>query len=149
MGVDHWLPYQLHTLMRYRKQGIKFPEIARRMGRNQVACENRYNYEMRKRREARLAGLRDKRDLADGCVPRCKDATNPSVVTESSTSAPTIGHSTLLANGADTRDIATRGASAVLFGDPPPGRSALDKRKELTDHEKPTGFRSSRATKAG
>lgn len=129
---DHWLPYQLETLMNYRKQGVKFKEIALRMGRSHAECENRYNYEMRKRKEARLKGLQHKRDLADGCVPPCKPAPKPSVVTESSTSAPTIGHSTILANGADTRDIATRGASAVVFGDPPPGRSALDKRnKEL------------------
>ena len=129
---DNWLPYQLQTLMKYRKQGVKFKEIARLMGRDQILCENRYNYEMRKRKEARLKEIRHKRDLADGAVPRCHSIPSPSVVTESSTAAPTIGHSTLLANGADTRDIATRGASAVVFGDPPPGRSALDKRnKEL------------------
>jgi hypothetical protein len=137
-----WTPHDDKTLLRLRDgERLGFPEIAAAMpGRSASACEMRYY--------GKLNGVRDKRRRPSGPKPTVPPVSwrkrgaavaivAPAPVVEvvappaPAAIAPRIR--TPLLDGLRERAelhlrIAERGLTAAFFGDPPPGRSALDER---------------------
>jgi hypothetical protein len=137
-----WSPHDDAKLLRLRDgERWGFPEIAAAMpGRTAPACEQRYY--------GKLKGVRDKRPRPSGPKPtvppvswRKRGAAVAIVAPAAAVEvvappapvaiAPRIR--TPLLDGLRERAelhlrIAERGLTAAFFGDPPPGRSALDER---------------------
>lgn len=135
----HWDSSDTGRLMAMRRKGRPFAEIGVALSRTAKACEQRYYLELRGHRRERFGSNERLAALAlRHAVPEPEPApaaTSQAAVRARSLAIPRAGD-------VDPRDIAARGITAVIFGDPLPGRWALDqRRRQQSTCQRPEGER--------
>lgn len=135
---QNWKPEKVARLIHMRADlGMPWADIGAAMGEKPANCCTRYNYHQAKKRIADIRA-RVRAEVAEGSCRASATAPQqtaqspahfavaPSVVPPEPSKRPRYFHHP----DADIRGrIARQGITAGLFGDPPPGRSALDQRE--------------------
>jgi hypothetical protein len=146
MKSGRWTSDEVHRLMDLRAAGRSYDDIGAEMHRKPAACAWRHSEEQRKRGVARVRAFNELAEFSrryEALQESKRAATvaqHAAPSTEGVRSArPQIRRSVIaeevlsschtVRDGVDVRDIAERGITAVLLGDPQPGRSALDERR--------------------
>lgn len=132
----NWPEARIAELLRLRDvEKLRFHEIGKRLGTTAASAGTRYNYHSAKRRIVE-ATARVRAESADGAsmppvvVPRAPAPPPASVV--AAQASPEVVQRRRYFHDADNdmrARIARMGLTGGLFGDPPPGRSALDQRE--------------------
>ncbi|MET3991656.1 hypothetical protein ABID65_003296 [Bradyrhizobium sp. S3.9.2] len=120
-----------HLLFLRDREKLTFEAIAARFGRSRGACKTRYYYDLQRRNGARHY------TAADRAARRGDGYPVPPELGEGvpALRLPSIGERIRMPSLDALREqaelrlrIAERGLTGGVFGDPPPGRSALDQR---------------------
>lgn len=142
MKSGRWTSDEVFQLMMLRLAGWSWDDIGLELNRKPVACAWRHNYESLKRgaeRERAFTRLAEKSRAFEAersaklAALAARNTVKPS--SPRSPASPSVTRSgrafvgLAMRDGVDIRDITQRGVTAVLLGDPPPGRSALDERR--------------------
>ena len=117
MKFQRWTDRELARLFRLRDEGLGWPAIAEAIpGRTVAACQQAH----KTRSDVKKEGVAKAPAVRAACLP-VPDPPRPPSPRVLSTSA-------LLVDAEIRARIETRGLTAGLLGDPPAGRSALDRR---------------------
>lgn len=127
-----WTPEQKHLLERLRLAGVPWPEVATRCGHPESSSKTTLSQIRTARRKAGLAvqtGPGERRSFTRYVPPAPAPA--PSLPSEPTAppSCRTRHTSTLIADAELRARIEILGPTGGLFGDPLPGRSALDQKR--------------------
>ncbi len=132
MTWQHWTDELDRQLFDLRSEGVAWREIAIRIGRSRRACENRFSLAKRKMLEAGgiiLADANSKKRKAKRRYYRVP-AIDPPAALPPPEPSPRSFRLAILAQDAELRNrIAIQGPNGIL-GDPLPGRSALDQKRQ-------------------
>lgn len=131
MNGRGWSERELARLVALRARGAKWADISAALrGRSTSACTLAfYNIGAKRRREEARAKARAEAPRAPLKVRCIMPAVKPDQAPSRALPAPSAGvvATSRLVADAELRDrIAERGLTAGIFGDPAPGRSALD-----------------------
>lgn len=143
MKSGRWTSDEVFQLMMLRLAGRSWDDIGLEFNRKPTACAWRHNYELLKRgaeRERAFTSLAERSRAFEAersaklAALASLNTVKPSSPPTSTPPSPSVTRSgrafvgLAMRDGVDIRDIRERGATAVLLGDPVPGRSALDER---------------------
>jgi hypothetical protein len=130
-----WTPSDVDRLMQARAAGLSFDVIGGELNRTPDACQQAFYLEQRRRkaeRAGRFAQLAARSRQYEAARPKPVPVAIAVPARPPGRPAARGGRSVLsalLRDGVDVRDIDARGITAVVLGDPLPGRSALDERR--------------------
>lgn len=134
MKSGRWTSDEVFQLMMLRLAGWPWDDIGSALNRKPVACAWRHNYESLKRGAERERAFTHLAEKSRSYETEHSVVANRTTV-KSSSPRPSVTRSgrsfvgLAMREGVDIRDVRERGATAVLLGDPLPGRSALDERR--------------------
>jgi hypothetical protein len=118
MGSPHWTPAETEIAERMKAAGHSFSEIGERLGRSRKAVQLKFLYLRRTPEERRVCrGKTVYRPSRTGMFIQVSNRPTPEQIAER-----------------DARFSKDRTISQLIMGDPLPGQSALDKRKQEACH---------------
>lgn len=145
---NKWTEHQLELMQQLRAQGARWNHVSQRVGHPVASCQttmSKFNNAVRAARaQAERKALREAADLANAIEPRPASAPKPNKpaalrtvshalakpAQDAGYARSSISTAKLVMDAELRSRIAVMGITGGLLGDPLPGRSALDKKRE-------------------